>query len=705
MARKTVSQKNQEILSEIGKNANTWFSQFNNNIQNFRADKRFAYLEQWSETDINEFTRLNKPRLTINKVYDFVKRVVGEQRQNTPNLMVRSINGQASQKDITLRSNIVRHIAYGSRADIVYQSCFENQLVGGWGCIRVRTDYVSSKDFNQDIYLYPVVYPERTFFDVNAKECTKHDGEYCGYYDRMSKKEFKSRWPEVPYPQSFPAQYQNNSFNWGAGDEITIVEYYRKEYYTFKLYELSDGRVVTDKEYTKLKQDFLQQNELEEMPEEGDLLYGLFPSVENERKSRDYKIMCYKACAEHILEKYEWPSKFFPLIYVPGDSHFIDGVEHTLSFVRFARDPQRILNYVTSEIMQAVKNGRREQFIGTPANVSGSPQLANMWKNPSQQQGILLAEPDPVTGQMPTKLPASEIPTTLIQQSQVANLELQSVMGLYEANRGAQGQEVSGVALMARQRTGNMGVAVYHDNLERGVEQAGRVILDLLPKIFDTERQISVQNENNQTMNIVVNKQYAADMVENDLRRGNFDVYIKPGPNFAIQKEQALKLLVDLAGMNPEVFNLVADLIAENVSIEKSQQLVERFRTLVPPPILAKEQGQPPPPPQPNPQQMAAQAQIQLKQQEMMLKQRQMELDYAKAMEQHKIDAAKNELELMQMNQDAVLGRVKAGAEITKARLEHNADVANSMATILKSHTDIAKHNHEMTKELSQYNR
>lgn len=692
MPKKTITEKENELLKEIGKNINSYYEEFDINIRNYKIDRQFLFIDQWDAQDRQEFARLRKPLLTFNKIYDFYKKIIGEQRQNTPNLEVRCINGDASQKAISLRADIIRHIAYSSRSDIVYQTAFESAISGGFGGIRVLTEYESPKSFNQKIVIKRIDNPERLFFDLNSNELTKHDGEYCGYYDSMSKKEFKKKYPEVKYPKSFPTYIDNRNFYWGDEDNISIVEYYKKEWFTFTIHQLNDGRTVTDKEYKKIKEKYEEMLSMEDVGMINEPI--MLPEIVNSRKSTDYKIMCYKAIYGEIIEKYEWPSQYFPLVFCPGDTHIVDGLERTLSFIRFVKDAQRFLNYCGSEIAQSIKNSRREQFLVTPSNITGEG-LIDMWKDPSNQQGALVATPDPTTGFMPQKLPPSEVPQTLLVQYKNSEADIQSILGYFEANRGMQGQELSGVALRQRQRTGNLGVAVFFDNLDIAIEQVGRIILSLIPKIYDTERKMFKQSPDGSSMEIMVNQNIAGGVKENDLTEGEYDVAITSGPNFAVQQEEALKILVEMAKINPQTFPLVADLIAENIDIENNPQLVERFKTLVPQDILAKEKGLPPQPPQPDPnaimQQQMQQQMLQFKQKELQLKEQQQQLDAQKALRQQQIDAAKAELEMEQLQMQKEITGMKANAEVGKAHLNYRSDVINALSNILNAQTNLKK--------------
>lgn len=700
MAKVYKSQKYSSILDEINKNIGIWYAYYDINIRNFRTDQEFLFLKQWTDDEDQEFVRLRKPKMTFNKIYDYYKKVISEQRNVTPNLQVRCLEGKSDQNSIDIRADIVRQIAYSSKSDIVYQTAFEKMLAGGFGAIRVVTEYESPKSFNQHILLKRIDNPDRTFFDSNAKEPTKSDGQYCGYYDSLSKSEFEKLYPDIKYPQSFP--YNNEgatSFSWGDKDNITIVEYYKKEWFNFNLYQLSTGETVTEKEYQKILEQY--QSLLEATAVDNIEIPITPPEIIAKRQSSNYKIKQYKAIQDKIIDENEWPSKEFPIIFCPGDVHIIDGRERTLSFTKYARDAQRLLNYIVSELAQAVKNNRREQFLATPANVSGEAVLG-MWKNSSIQQGVLLANPDPITGQMPIKLPEPEIPQSLIALYKNIDADIRSILGYYEANLGSEGQELSGVALRTRQKAGNQSVGVFFDNLDRAVEQVGRVVMSLLPKIYDTERNVKGQSFDGKVRDITVNQPGINNTVYNDLTTGSYDIVIEAGPSFAVQRAEAMQVMLQMVQVGGEqTYRLLADLLAQNTDLENTPQIVKRLEKLVPPEILAEEKKlPPPPPPPPSPEQIAAQQAMQLKMKELQLKAIQIQADTNKTQQEQQIEAAKVMYELETLQLEREMAGVRATAEVRKAQLEQESKIIESMSKIIGAHSKVMSHKHTMINDI-----
>jgi hypothetical protein len=661
------------VLTEANKHIGLWEQYFTENKTLGKSDMEFALRDQWTAIERGEFQRLFKPAMQFNKLYDPIKKIIGEQRRNTPDLKVRSLTGKATQDEINLRADIVRSVAYHSSNDIVYQTAFGNALLYGFGAFEICTEYETSHSFNQVIRYKPILNPAQCFFDPHAQMPHKGDGNYCGKYTVMSKDEFYATYPHIKHAVSYVSPQQLVDFQWETRDTITICDYYVKEWYSKIIYMLDNGDVVDQEEWDeiqKLYKDASKENEAIRQE-----LEGRMPEIINERKTEDYRIKHYRLIKDKIIEFAEWPSKYLPIIFVDGDSYYIDGQQYTRSFIRNAKDAQRFLNYLGSEIAGQIKSNRREQWVVTPDNIKGFEQI---WRNPELQMGALQANPDKATGQLPIKVPPSEIPQSLLAHYQRATQDIKEIIGFFEANEGSESNEVSGIAVQTRAIQGSMAASVYFDNLNRAIEQGGRVVLDLLPTIYDTERNIVVTKRDGETKSLTINKNLPDNSTQNALTRGDFDIEIDTGPSFAVQKAQALQMFIQLVQANPQVFPLVADLIAKNLDMQYMPQVVDRLKTLVPEQILAKEEGRPPSPPKPNPQQQMMAMQQQLAQQQLMERAQELKI----RQEKHELEKAKLALDAQKMMADMKIDGVKAQTENHKAELNFTADMVKFLSEL-----------------------
>ena len=430
----------------------------------------------------------------------------------------------------------------------------------------------------------------------------------------------------------------------------------------------------------------------------GDIIRRDIPYIVGDRNSKDYRIRQYILTQNQIIDFTDWPSKYLPIVFVDGDSNYINGKQYTRSFIHEAKDAQKFVNYVGSEIAAEIKNRRREQWLATPDNIVGNEQ---QWRNPELQIGALIAKPDPKTGMMPQKQPAWELSPTLLQQFQRGTQDMREILGFSETE-ALQGRDISGKARRERKMEGSMSAYVWFDNLNQAVEQGGRVVLDLLPVIAgDYERHMIVSKADGRTEPITLNKvvgqtEDGEPIRDNVLDTGDYDVEIDTGPSFAVQKDIALEFFQQTIQANPQTFPLIADLWAKNLDVQYMPQIAQRFKSLVPPQIIAEEEGKQLPPQPPSPQEQMMQAQMQQQQQQMKMNEQKMAIEEQQLMERaeelrirkekHLLEQAEMIMKSQEMADKRHLERQKMGLENRKIELDYDKadkDFSTKLAQVL----------------------
>lgn len=700
-----------EVLKKAREDLVLWDGYFGENVVRGKDDMNFVLRDQWSAVERSEFSRLFKPGMTFNKLYDTTKKVVGEQRKNKPDLMVRSLTGKSTQKQIDLRADLVRTISYQSQNDLVYQTAFKQALMMGHGAFEICLEYAGPKSFNQVIRYEIIPDVTRTSFDPTAMKPHKGDGNFCARQYVYTKEEFYATYPNIMNPVSYSDPRSLLDFQWETRDTIVVCKYSRKEWFPIKILLLTDGTTVTESEWLDMQKDIEMKKQLAEGSQVvGNIIRRAIPEVHAERMSKDYFIRQYMLTQNQIIKFTDWPSKYLPIIFVDGDSNFINGQQYTRSFIHEAKDAQKFVNYVGSEIAAEVKNRRREQWMGTPDNILGNEQ---MWRNPELQSGILIAKPDPKTGAMPQKMQPWEISPSLLQQYQRGCQDIREILGFSETE-AIQGRDMSGKARRERKLEGSMSAYVYFDNLNQAIEQGGRVVLDLLPVIAgENERPMVISKADGRTESIVLNKitgesEDGKPIRDNVLDAGDYDVEIDTGPSFAVQKDIALEFFQQTIQANPQTFPLIADLWAKNLDVQYMPQIAERFKTLVPPQIIADEEGKQLPPQPPSPQEQMAQMQLQQQQQMMAMNEQKMHLEEQALAERaeelrirkekHMLDQAEMILKAQQINQKMGLDKQKINIDHGKLLLDADKmekDFSAKLASVL---SDIHRHNNPQHK-------
>jgi hypothetical protein len=673
-----------DVLEQANKDLNTWNSYFNENIVRGKDDMNFVLRDQWTAVERSEFTRLFKPAMTFNKLYDSTKKIAGEQRKNKPDLIVRSLTGRATQEEINLRADLVRTISYQSQNDLIYQTAFKSALMMGFGAFQICVDYESPRSFHK-IIRYDII-PDATMcsWDPTATKPHKGDGNWCSRRYIYTRDEFFATYPYVINPVSFVDPYMLLDFQWQTRDTICVCDEFRKEWFPLIILRLSNGEIITKDEWKEREKRFEGGKEWIKDRIVGEIIGREIPHIEAERQTQDYHIMQYRMIRDMIIDFSEWPSRQLPIPFVDGDSYYIEGRQYTKSFIHEARDAQKLLNYSRSELAAELKNRRREQWVATPDNIIGYEQ---QWRNPELQMGALMAKPDPKTGQMPIKQPAWEVSPGLFNASQASGQDIKEILGFSETE-ALQGRDISGKARRERKLEGSMSAYVFFDNLNQAIEQGGRIVNDLLPYVIgDDERAIILTRKNGQSEPVTLNK-VVDDKIVNQVAGGDFDVEIDTGPSFAVQKDIALEFLQQTLQAYPQAFPLIADLWAKNLDVQFMPQMAERFKTLVPPQIVAKEEGKQLPPQPPSPQEQMMQGQMQEMQAEIELKKQQI-MERAEELrirnEKHELEKAELIMKAKKLAADMGMDDKKMNMEMRKADMDFSTSIAKILADMRKS--------------------
>lgn len=387
---------------------------------------------------------------------------------------------------------------------------------------------------------------------------------------------------------------------------------------------------------------------------------GEMVRIEEKRPSKKHKIVHYRIAGEYELDKTEFPSEQLPLVFVDNNSYYDKtGKQITRSFFGDCRDTQRYINYLRTQSAYILKVSRYDQWIGSKKNVASLDTQRN-WKDPTAIQGLLAYDESP-DGAKPEQVRPPELSQSLFQQYELAIQDLYTSTGLYPARMGQAGDEASGAAIDARTRQGSYATYVFFNSINRAIATGGEIVNEMIPRVYDSERVMTLMMPDKGMQNITINKQVDdyGEQIENDIRKGTYQVRLKPGPSYEGQKEQALQSLREVLTADPESWVLIADLFAENLPLANTIEIKNRLKTRVSPAII--EAGKTGEMPQqqdqgPSPEQAAIQLQMQqmqqdqqfrqdqiaLKKQELLLKQKQDQSDLE--MEQMKLEIAKLEL-------------------------------------------------------------
>ncbi|MBK6639380.1 MAG: hypothetical protein IPG34_18130, partial [Rhodocyclaceae bacterium] len=205
----------------------------------------------------------------------------------------------------------------------------------------------------------------------------------------------------------------------------------------------------------------------------------------------------------------------------------------------------------------------------------------------------------------PQRINASDVPAGFAQDMQISEHDIQGAIGMYAASLGAPSNERSGKAIMARQREGDVGTFHYHDNLNRAIRYCGIVLIDLIPKIYNSARVIRILGYDGTPGEAAIDpntmsasQKMGVGMVYN-LGVGTYDVSLDTGPSYTTMRQESAAAMTEMVQANPALMQVAGDLIVKAMDWPGAQELADRLKLTLPPEIIQaemqKKQGTMPP--------------------------------------------------------------------------------------------------------------
>jgi hypothetical protein len=533
-----------------------------------------------------------RPCLTINKLPQHVRQVTNDQRQNRPAAKVIPVDDNADIEVADIFNGMIRHIEYISDADVAYDTACENQVAYGEGYIRLLTEYCDDNTFEQDIKIGRVRNSFSVYMDPMIQDPTGADAKYCFVTQDLTREEYERMYPNaapVTTLQSLGVGDQSIS-NWLNEDTIRVADYYYIDYdrATLNLYPGNQTAFAGTPEDKQLK--------------------AFFGKPLRSRESDRPKVKYCKINGYEVLEQNDWAGKCIPVIRVVGNEYEVDGRLYVSGLVRNAKDAQRMYNYWVSQEAEMLALAPKAPFIGYGGQFEG---YETQWKTANTQNWPYLeVNPDVTDGQgailpLPQRAQPPMASSGLLQAKAGASEDIKSTTGQYNASLGMGSNERSGKAILARQREGDVGTYHYGDNLARSVRNVARQLVDLIPKIYDTQRVARIIGEDGDTKMVRVNpdqQQPVNKIVDQsgiviekiyNLSVGKYDVVAVTGPGYATKRQESLEAMGQMLQANPSLWAVAGDLFVKNMDWPGAQEMAKRFAKTIDPKLMGDGEDNP----------------------------------------------------------------------------------------------------------------
>jgi hypothetical protein len=567
-----MADKDDDIIAEISEFRSESEGYWSEVWQEYKDDIDFSRMgKQWPEQQAKQREIDGRPCLTFNKLPSFMRQVTNEARMNKPAIVIKPMDDKADVETAKIINGMIRAIESSSKSDQAYDTAIDNTVAGGLGYIFVTTDYADDLTFEQDIMIKRCTNPLMVKFDPSSIEPDGSDAMRCLVEEKVSTAVYKIRYKSYSI-DGVPAEYKDD-------DGVTICHYWKVDLIDDELLLMSDGSAI-------LKSELDGDEELQ-------LYYDStgVTATDKSRKVQRRQVTQYTTNGAKIIKTTEWAGKYIPVIPVYGEEVWDGDKRHYKSLHRDSHDAARMYNYFRTATAESVALQTRAPWVGRIGTFDTD---IGKWSTANTENHAFIEYDGDVP---PSRQGWVGVDTGSLQEAMNASEDMKAIMGIYDASLGNRSNETSGIAIA--QRKSQAGVSTYHftDNLARSIAQVGRVIVDLIPKIYDTPRMTRILGEDGKKEEaVLINAptEYNGRSAMFDVRSGRYDVTVDTGASFTTRREEIAAQITEIIRSYPEGAPLVMDVLAENSDWPKADKVAKRFAAMLPEQIQAAEQeGEP----------------------------------------------------------------------------------------------------------------
>lgn len=552
-------------------------------------DLRFAAGEQWDPVVLLQ--RKSLPCLVINTIPQFTAQLVGDWRESRKAIKVVPSNDDDTDL-ASVREDLVRNIEMQSRADRSYDHGFESMVQCGDGAFKVTVEYARDDVFDQDIFIRPIEDVMSTVWDRFSVDPTGRDAKRVFVDDRIPKDEFTRKWPQ--------AAGGANLLEVDKIDRVTMAGWMDEESYRVTEY----WRMIERQKTMAL----FQSGQMYEI--EDDNMQDLIAKHGEPVKTRvvwcRYAQMHYCTGWQILAGPYEYRMNRLPIIRMSGRIVNVAGRRVRYGLVRFMKDPSRLKNFWRSIAAEQLGYSPKAQWLATQSAVEGRQEAfrkAHLTRDP-----LLIVNDEAIIGQNIQRIEPPAPQAAIFQEVAMNTQDMKDVSGIQDASLGMRSNETSGKAIMNRQHEGDIASQTYYDNADAALLEAGDVINQLIPQIYDGTRVVRLIGKDESVKFQRVNDPMDPHSV--DLGAGLFDVALSTGASYTTRRAEAADAMMNAIQVWPELMQIAGDLVVKAQDWPGADKLSDRIKKTIPAQFLDPDEGgQPPIPPQ-----VVQQMQMQLQQ-------------------------------------------------------------------------------------------
>ncbi len=525
---------------------------------------------QWDPYAIDKMN--GRFRGTFDMCTPIVDQISGEIEQSDFSLNVSPSGGDSSIDVAKTYDGLIRNIRNVSNADAVFNDASRSNVIGGFDAVEVVQEFIDGDSFDQDLVIKKVPNAlDSVWFDLGSVKQDGSDAKWCVKLIAMPAAEYKERFPDGNN-QSVGDDRQSNAF-YNKADFVTVGQLYYKKKVNIELVRMTNGAVYrVDDKFESVQAELEQKGITIEKDNEGN---------EKRRNRKSWRVH------SRLFDGGDWLGdeektvfNDLPIIPIYGNFDIFENKVIYFGKIEKLYDQQRILNYAMSRDIEDGALSPRRKYWATGEQIEGyedTIQTMNTNNDPLQQYNHVEGTPPPF---MQGGIEASNgLQTTIANTQQMISASANS----FQALQGNANPLQSGIAGSQQIEQGNIGSIKWFKSLETMVCQVGKVLINAIPRVYDSTRQVRILEEDGTSSMVtlhqtIFDEQSQQNVELNDLSKGDYDVVCDFGPAFNSQQKETTQAFLDMAAIDPSFLQQGKDIMLKNLSVPGMDQMAERAR-------------------------------------------------------------------------------------------------------------------------------
>ncbi len=671
-----------------------------------QADTKFVWFnDQWDGSALQERkkTRDNngssippRPTNVFNILKPFIIKVINGIKKMKPTIKVIPVDSGTDKKLAEVRRGIHRAIERNTGAVAARLGAVKDAVSSGYGFYRFVTDYTDPKSFDQELCYKPIEDATTVLFDDLSKEISGSDCKKVILQERMSKEEFKKEFG-MDWEDVYQGQGVEVSGAWGSYEYPTISEYWFAKEKKETLVRITDENGGAEELFLSEAKKRYENEEMEveaylDTDEDGEII---------KRPTMSRQVWWVKLAGKQVVDKTLWKGSWIPVFKIEGRKSVVKGEVKFTGLSRDAKGSQKTYNYARNNQLERMGLATKAPYMtpvgGIPPHEQYKWASANTrnWDslgyNAYDEQGRPLPPP--------ARTGTVQIDPGLTQEAIHSAEEIKSTIGLFGDYIGDPGGQRSGKAILAGAQESADIVYDFAYNMSETMSHEGKVREELIPKIYDTPRQVRMVGEDDAEKVVLVNQQYQDESGKDqyyDMKVGKFDIAVTMGPSDETKRMETRESMEIFMKTMPLVAPLIADLYAKEQDWRYSDEVASRVNRWIKktnPDIIADENDE-------NPELSAARKQMQTMQQQAMAVIQQLKgqiqqiqqdksIEIAKVQNDDKANEEKNEIDIFEAETQAEIDKYNAETGRMKVVGDNRKNIGQEKLGVAKFKSDM----------------